>query len=275
MDQADFCGTKNDPSAIVANARAARKEIRSGAFARTTANVAMGAVQGNVVILPADWAADFQRFCYLNPKPCPLIGVSNPGDPMLPMLGEDIDIRTDVPAYRVFKDGKAVDEVRDIRKLWRDDLVTFVLGCSFSFEEPLIQAGLPMRHIEMDVIVPMYTTNIQTKPSGPFRGPMVVSMRPYTPANAIRAIQITSRMPNVHGAPIHFGDPAAIGIADIDKPEFGGQRVDFHEGEVPVFWACGVTPQRVVEKAKPPFCITHKPGHMLITDLLNAALAVI
>jgi len=275
MVDTGFCAFKSDPAAVAESARAARAEIRAGRFTKNTASVASGAVQGNVVILPADWAADFQRFCYLNPKPCPLIGVSEPGDPYLPMLGEDIDIRSDVGAYRVFEDGKAIDEVFDVTDIWRDDLVTFILGCSFSFEEALMQAGLPLRHVEMDVVVPMYTTNIQTKPAGPYRGRTVTSMRPFTPANAIRAIQITSRFPNVHGAPLHFGDPSQIGIEDIDKPEFGGDRVDFYEGEVPVFWACGVTPQVVIESAKPPFCITHKPGRMLVTDRMNAEMAIL
>ena len=260
---------------VIASARAARAEIRAGRHTTHTANMAMGAVQGNVVILPEDWAADFLRFCTFNPRPCPLVGLSNPGDPMLPMLGEDVDIRTDVPYYRVFEDGKEVDMVTDVTSLWRDDLVAFVLGCSFSFEDPLYQAGLPLRHVEQDVVVPMYTTNIPTLPAGRFHGPTVVSMRPYTPKDAIRAIQITSRMPAVHGAPLHFGDPAAIGIENIDQPEWGGERVDFLAGEVPVFWACGVTPQAAIRNAKPPFCITHRPGHMLITDRLNSELMVL
>ncbi|MCG8511288.1 MAG: putative hydro-lyase [Rhodospirillales bacterium] len=267
-------GFSTDTSNVVAGAKAARRDIRSGEFAGGTAGVAPGAVQGNVVILPRDWAVDFHRFCYLNPKPCPLIGMSEPGNPFLPMLGDDIDIRSDVLKYRVFRDGIAVDEMMDVGSLWRDDLVTFVLGCSYSFEEPLIQAGLSLRHLEMGVTVPMYTTGVETTPAGPFRGPMVTSMRPLTPADAIRAIQITSRFPNVHGAPVHFGDPSMIGVADIDEPEFGDQ-VEFREGEIPVFWACGVTSQAVVERAKPPFCITHMPGHMLITDKLNAELAVL
>ena len=275
MVDAGFCTSTSDQTSVAEKARAARAEIRAGKLTGDTASVAAGAVQGNVVILPADWAAGFQRFCYLNPKPCPLIGVSEPGDPSLPMLGEGIDIRSDVGAYRVFENGNAVDEVFDIADIWRDDLVTFILGCSFSFEEALMQAGLPIRHIEMGVVVPMYTTNIETTPTGPFRGRTVCTMRPYTPANAIRAIQITSRFPNVHGAPLHFGDPSAIGIANLDEPEFGGERVDFHENEVPVFWACGVTPQVVMENAKPPFCVTHKPGRMLITDRSNAEMAVL
>jgi uncharacterized protein YcsI (UPF0317 family) len=191
---------------------------------------------------------------------------------MLGELGDDVDIRTDVPRYRVFRDGVVTDEVTDISDLWQDDFVAFVLGCSFSFEEALVSAGLPLRHWERGTDVAMYRTNIQTTASGPYSGPMVVSMRPFTPTDAIRAIQITSRFPRVHGAPVHFGDPAQIGIADIGKPDWG-DPVPIADGDTPVFWACGVTPQSVIEHAKPPICITHRPGRMLITDRLNSELA--
>ncbi len=253
--------------------RKLRMEIRAGKFNQTTAGQAPGFVQGNVTILPADWAADFMRYCFLNPQPCPLVAMGNPGDPFLPQLGEGIDIRSDVPEYRVFQDGSEVDVVTDIRHLWRDDLVTFVMGCSFSFEEALIQSGLPIRHLENQAVNPMYTSNIQTKPAGAFHGELVVSMRPFNVAGAIRAIQITSRFPNVHGAPIHFGDPRKIGIADLNATEFGGEPVAIYEDEIPVFWACGVTPQVAVSYARPPFCITHKPGKLLITERLNAEMA--
>ena len=260
------------PASIVATTRAIRAEIRAGRFQGTTEEMAPGAVQGNVVILPRDWASDFQRYCYLNPKPCPLIGMTDIGDPMLPMLGDDIDVRTDVPQYRVFHDGAMVEDVPDIRHLWRDDMVAFVLGCSYSFEEAMIQAGLRLLHIEVGRLAPVFRTNIQTTPAGPFSGDLVVTMRSFTPADAIRAIQITSRFPNVHGAPVHFGDPAAIGIADINKPDWC-DSVEVPEGHVPVFWACGVTPQVAIEQARPPLCITHKPAYMLITDRVNAELA--
>ena len=243
MSQTTTCGDPTPARAIIEAARVVRAEARAGRLTGTTANAAPGAVQGNIVILPKDWAAEFLRFCSFNPKPCPLVGMSEPGDPMLPTLGQDVDIRTDVPAYRVFENGKEVDVVYDIRKFWREDLVTFVLGCSFSFEEALLSGGLSVRHIEQDTVVPMYRTTLKTVPAGRFHGPVVVTMRPFTPVDAIRAIQITSRFPSVHGAPLHFGDPKAIGIADIDKPEYGGQPVAFRPGEVPVFWACGVTPQ--------------------------------
>lgn len=250
----------------------ARQAIRSGRWSGHTSGAAPHYVQGNVVILPEALANDFLRFCQRNPKPCPLLAVSEPGDPGLPRLGADLDIRTDVPRYRVWRKGELVEEVTDIRALWRDDLVTFVIGCSFSFEQPLIDAGIPLRHIAQGKNVAMYRTNIQTVPAGPFHGPMVVSMRPMSAANAIRAVQVTARVPAVHGAPVHLGDPALIGIADLARPDFG-DAVDILPGELPVYWACGVTPQAVVMEAKPDFCITHAPGTMLVTDLLDSELA--
>jgi len=251
---------------------ALRAAVRSQAHTGNTSGLAPGYVQCNIVILPCDWAYDFLRFCQLNPRPCPLIGMSEPGDPHLPALG-DLDIRTDVPAYRVFEDGRPVDEVHSVEALWRDDLVTFALGCSFSFEEALLADGLEVRNLTEGVNVPMYRTNIACKSAGPFTGNMVVTMRPYKPTDAIRAIQICSRFPSVHGAPVHFGNPTEIGIADLNQPDFG-DKVSVNDGEVPVFWACGVTPQVAVENAKPAFCITHAPGCMLVTDLPNSTLAI-
>jgi uncharacterized protein YcsI (UPF0317 family) len=253
--------TRHTPLAV---AQAFRMKVRRGEHARHTAGQAPGMVQGNVAILTADVAADFLRFCLRNPKPCPLIGMSEPGDPRLPELG-DIDIRTDVPAYRVFEHGELVAEPTDLSNWWRKDLVAFVLGCSLSFDEALQDAGLRLRHVELDREVPMYRTSIETAPAGPFRGPMVVSMRPFLPRDAIRAIEVTSRHPRMHGAPVHFGDPGAIGIADLARPDYGQPTV-VEPGEVPVFWACGVTPQAVVVASRPALCITHKPGHMLVTD---------
>ena len=255
-------------------ARRFRMKVRAGEHTGHTAGRAPGIVQGNLVVLPAEDAGDFLRFCQRNPKPCPLLAVSEPGDPALPQLGDDIDIRTDVPQYRIFEHGEPVRDVIAIRELWRDDLIAFVLGCSFSFEEPLIRAGIRLRYLEEGREVAMYRTSIPTRPAGRFHGPMVVSMRPLTPSHAIRAIQITSRFPQVHGAPVHFGEPSAIGIDDLEKPDYG-EHTPFPKGEVPVFWACGVTPQAVVREARPAFCVTHKPGHMLVTDLLNAELAAL
>ncbi len=254
------------------DARLVRQHIRSGGWASHTSGLASDHVQGNVVILPEGLAADFLRYCQRNPKPCPLLAVSEPGQAQLPGLGHDIDIRTDVPRYRVWRDGELVDEPTDITGVWRDDLVTFVLGCSFSFEQALIEAGLRLRHVDQGKNVAMYRTNIPTVAAGVFKGPMVVSMRPMKAAAAIRAVQVTSRFPNVHGAPVHLGDPALIGIARLDMPDYG-DAVEVMSDEIPVFWACGVTPQAAITQARPEFCITHAPGAMLITDLLNQQLA--
>ncbi len=252
---------------------AARLRIRAGQFRKPTAGMAPGYVQANLAILPKALAADFHRFCHLNPKPCPLLAASEPGDPRLPALGADLDIRTDIPRYRVWRHGELVDEVTDLKGVWRDDLVSFALGCSFSFEEALIENGLELRHQTCDSNVPMYRTNIACAPAGPFHGPMVVSMRPFRAADAIRAIQVTSRFPSVHGAPVHLGMPGQIGITDIAKPDYG-DAVPVRDDEFPVFWACGVTPQSVIATVKPEFSITHAPGYMLVTDQLNARLAV-
>ncbi|MDO8773760.1 MAG: putative hydro-lyase [Burkholderiaceae bacterium] len=255
------------------SAQQARARIRRGECAAHTSGLAEGHVQGNVVILPEALAHDFLRYCQRNPKPCPLLAVSEAGQVSLPTLGTDIDICTDVPRYRVWRHGELVDEPTDISAYWRQDLVTFVIGCSFSFEEALMAAGLPLRHIQQQRNVAMYRSNIATAPAGVFHGPMVVSMRPFKAADAIRAIQITSRFPNVHGAPVHLGDPGQIGIMDITKPDYG-DAVEVMPDEIPVFWACGVTPQAAITLARPEFCMTHAPGAMLITDLLNHQLAI-
>jgi uncharacterized protein YcsI (UPF0317 family) len=254
--------------------QALRQSIRAGRHTGNTSGLAPGYVQCNIVILPADWANDFLRFCQLNPKPCPLVAASNgPGDYSLPPLG-DIDIRTDVPSYRLFRDGELVEELPDVTALWRDDLVTFALGCSFSFEEALLADGLDVRNVSEGVNVPMYRTDIDCRAAGPFAGRMVVSMRPFLAADAIRAVQICTRFPAVHGAPVHLGDPALIGIADLAAPDYG-DVVTLREHELPVFWACGVTPQVALAAAKPPLAITHSPGCMLVTDLRNSQLAVL
>jgi uncharacterized protein YcsI (UPF0317 family) len=249
-----------------------RQKIRQGLVKTHTAGLADSNVQGNVVILPASYANDFLLFCQRNPKPCPLLAVSDPGNPFLPALGLDIDIRSDVPQYRVWQSGVLTSEPFNVASLWRDDLVSFVIGCSFSFEQALIEAGISLRHVDENKNVAMYRSNIPTTAAGVFSGPTVVSMRPMSAANAIKAIQITSRFPNVHGAPIHIGDPSQIGILDLQTPDYG-DAVQVHANEVPVFWACGVTPQAALQQAKPEFCITHAPGAMLITDLLNNQLA--
>ena len=251
-----------------------RQNIRQGLFTLPTAGAAPGFVQANLVVLPKALAADFLLFCQRNPKPCPLLSVSDPGSTLFPGFGDDLDIRTDVPRYRVWRNGEMIDEVANVTSYWRDDLVSFAIGCSFSFEEALVAEGLDVRHISCASNVPMYRSNIATQSAGPFHGPMVVSMRPFKPAAAIRAIQLTSKFPSVHGAPVHLGDATQIGITDLNKPDFG-EPVEIRAGEIPVFWACGVTPQAVLMASKPEFCITHAPGYMLVTDKLNAQLAII
>ncbi|MEM7652372.1 MAG: putative hydro-lyase [Pseudomonadota bacterium] len=258
----------NDPASI-------RHAARLGQFDGHTSKLAPDRVQTNLVVLPADYAADFLLFCQRNPKPCPLLGVTDRGSAFLPMLGDDIDIRTDVPRYRVWQDGECVEEVTDIRHLWDDSMVGFAIGCSLSFERAIRDAGLTVHHMERDEIVPMYRTKIPTAAAGPFEGPMVVSMRSFSPADAIRAIQITSRFPAVHGAPVHLGYPEQIGISNLEKPDYGPEHARVPDGEIPLFWGCGVTPQSVIRQAKPPICITHAPGHMLVTDRLNTDFAVL
>ncbi|MFZ2652461.1 MAG: putative hydro-lyase [Burkholderiaceae bacterium] len=260
-----------DPDAAQRASRL-RARIRAGRVRAHTSGIADDLVQGNLVVLPRDHAYDFLLFCQRNPRPCPLLAVGEPGDFSLPQLGADIDLRCDLPRYRVWRDGELVDEPTDVRSLWRADLVAFVIGCSFSFEWALRAQGIRLRHIEKACNVSMFRTHIATAASGAFSGPLVVTMRPLSPADAIRAVQITARFPAVHGAPIHIGDPAQIGISDLRRPDYG-DAVELLPGEVPVFWACGVTPQAAIAQARPAFCITHAPGAMLITDLLNHQLA--
>ena len=258
----------------LSTAEAVRRACRSGAWTGSTGGLAPGRVQGNLAILPAALASDFLRFCQRNPKPCPLIAVSDPGAAHMPELGLDLDLRSDLPAYRVWRSGELVAEVASVEAWWRDDLVTFVIGCSYSFEAAMLAEGLPVRHIETGTRVPMYRTSIACAPAGAFAGPMVVSMRPLRPAAAIRAVQITSRFPAVHGAPVHIGLPDAIGIADLSAPDYG-DPVEVRPDELPVFWACGVTPQAVIAAARPDFAITHAPGKMLVTDLPDHQFAVL
>lgn len=250
----------------------ARRRFRAGAVAAHTSGLADDLVQANLVVLPRDWAADFLVFCQRNPRPCPVLAVGDAGSPALPTLASDLDLRSDLPRYRVWRDGELVDQPNDVRALWRDDLVAFAIGCSFSFEWAMRAEGIPIRHLERGCNVPMYRTSIPTAGAGAFGGPMVVSMRPLVAADAIRAVQITSRFSAVHGAPVHLGDPALIGIADLARPDYG-DAVPVEPHELPVFWACGVTPQAALQRARPPLCITHAPGAMLITDLLNHQLA--
>lgn len=250
-----------------------RSLIRSGELDKPTAGFCPGYVQANMAVVPKELAYDFLLFCQRNPKPCPVLDVTDVGSTEPTFLAPGADLRHDIPRYRVWKSGELIEEPTNVEKYWRPDLVAFLLGCSFTFETALLQAGVPVRHIEQNCNVPMYLTNIDCRPAGFFRGPTVVSMRPMTPEQAIRAIQVTSRFPGVHGAPLHIGDPAAIGIRDIDKPDFG-DGVTIRTGEVPVFWACGVTPQAIAMSVKPELMITHSPGYMLIGDIRDESLAV-
>lgn len=248
-----------------------RKLIREGKITVPTSGMCAGYAQANLAILPKDLAYDFLLFTQRNPKPCPILEVSDVGSRELKYIAKDCDITTDFPKYRVYEKGELKGEYTSVEDFWREDLVSFLIGCSFSFESELIEAGIEMRHNTMGCNVPMYITNIETVPAGIFHGPTTVSMRPIPYDQVVRAVTISGMMPQVHGTPIHIGDPAAIGIKDINKPDFG-DPVEIKEGEVPVFWACGVTPQSVLMNVKPDFVITHSPGHMLITDVKNVDL---
>jgi uncharacterized protein YcsI (UPF0317 family) len=247
------------------NPREIRTLIRKGDLAKPTAGMAPGYVQANLVVVPKDWAFEFLLFCYRNPKPCPVLDITDVGSPQPTWLGPDIDLRTDLPKYRVYRSGTLEAEVTQITDQWQDDLVAFLLGCSYTFESALMLSGIPIRHIEEGCNVPMYTTNIQCAPAGRLQGPTVVSMRPIPCRQVMKAVEVTARFPKAHGTPMHIGDPTLIGIRDLGKPDYG-DPVTVKHGEVPVFWGCGVTPQAVVTEARPELMITHAPGHMLITD---------
>lgn len=251
-------------------ARDMRLAAREGRHAAHTAGSAPGCLQANLVILPRDAALDFMRFCQRNPKPCPLIGVSDTGDPYLRTLGDDIDVRHDLPAYNVYRDGLLDETVTDIAHLWDERMVAFALGCSFTFEHALIAAGIGLWHVTNDTTVPMYRTSVPLAPAGPFGGTLVVSMRMIPAQRVEEAAAISRRFPLAHGGPVHVGDPAAIGIAALERPQWG-DPVPVEDGAVPVFWACGVTPQVALERAGLPLVVTHRPGHMLVTDIPDDA----
>ena len=246
----------------------ARRRYRAGLVVPTT-GWATGFTQANLVILPKDWAFDMLLFGQRNPQPVPLLDVTDPGSTST-SLAPGADLRTDLPLYRVWRDGELVDEPQDVVDLWKDDLVSFLIGCSFSFENALMEAGVPVRNIDQGRNVSMYRTNIACRAAGRLSGPLVVSMRPIPAGLVATAVQITARMPQVHGAPVHVGSPEALGITDLAKPDFG-EAVTQEKYDVPVFWACGVTPQAALMASKPPFAITHAPGHMFITDIPDAA----
>ncbi len=254
---------------------AVRMASRSGGFVRPTSGTAPDIVQTNVAILPRDVAFHFLLFCQRNPKPCPLIEVMEPGQFEAPLTAPGSDIRTDVPLYRVYKNGELVEEPIDLHSYWRDDLVTFLLGCSFTFEHALIRNGVRLPYYGTDKNVAMFKTNIDTNPAGPFSGPLVVTHRWIPREKVVRAVQATSRFPAVHGAPVHIGDPADIGIEDVSKPDFGDGWPPESDDDVSMFWACGVTPQAVAMASKPELMITHAPGHMFVTDMSDEELAVL
>ncbi|MCZ2343977.1 MAG: putative hydro-lyase [Bacteroidales bacterium] len=244
---------------------AVRAACRAETLIGPTPGLAPGCVQANLVLLPRDWAFDFMLFCHRNPQPCPLLDVTDPGDPEPKRVAPGADLRTDLPKYRIWEHGELVAEPTNLLAHWRDDLVGFLIGCSFTFENALLEAGVTVRHIEQGVNVPMYRTNVPCISAGRFRGQMVVSMRPLNPEQTETVTRICAKLPLAHGAPVHVGDPARIGIADIAKPDYG-DPVTIHAGEQPVFWACGVTPQAALLATRPPFAITHAPGHMFVTD---------
>ncbi len=250
-----------------------RQKIRRGEFYGQTSGLAKGFAQANLVVLKEKNAYDFLLFVQRNPKPCPLLEVTDKGSPFTKEVADGADLRTDIPKYRVYEKGVLVDEPTDINKYWSDDLVAFLLGCSFSFEWALIESGVPIRHLEGNRNVPMYITNIKTKSAGVFYGPLVVSMRPIPYNLVVKATTITARFPNVHGAPVHIGYPELIGIDDLNTPDYGDEPI-IKKGDIPVFWACGVTPQAVAINSKIDFMITHSPGHMFITDIKDAELSL-
>ena len=245
----------------------ARSRFRGG-LVTPTAGWCRGFAQANLVAVPRDLAYDFLLFAQRNPKPCPVLDVLDAGEVSGPIL--DGDVRSDLPAYRVYVDGELVEETPDARSWWREDLVSFLVGCSFTFEDALLEEGVPVRHLEQGCNVPMYRTSRPCRPAGSLAGPLVVSMRPVPAEQVADAVRVTSRYPAVHGAPVHVGDPAALGIADLSAPDFG-DPVELRTGEVPVFWACGVTPQAVVMQSRPPLAIAHAPGHMLVTDARDSS----
>ena len=249
-----------------------RQLIREGVIDFPTAGMCRGYAQANLIILPPEYAADFEEFAKLNPFPCPVLEVIKGEQPLTHAMGEGGNICSDIPRYRIYRDGVWDGEtLTDVTEYWKQGYVGFLIGCSFSFEEALMREGIEVRHIAQGRNVPMYKVGIQTVKAGPFEGPMVCSMRPMTPENAQKAYDITVKMPNVHGAPVHMGPAEEVGVKDVMKPDYG-DAVDIYEGEIPVFWPCGVTPQAAVENAKPPIAITHAPGHMFITDIINSEL---
>jgi uncharacterized protein YcsI (UPF0317 family) len=250
---------------------AARHLIRTGEWRRPTSGLALGYVQANLVILPQSWAREFTEFCHLNPGPAPLLDITAPGDPRPMRVAPDADLRTDLPRYRIYRHGKLVEEREDILPLWQDDFVAFLLGCSFSAERALLEAGIHLRHIEQGKNVAIYRTSLDCQATERLHGPLVVSMRPIKEELVARASEITARYPLAHGAPVHSGPPAMLGISDLAAPDWGDPP-DMAADDVPVFWACGVTPQAVIMESQPALAITHAPGYMFITDWTDSSI---
>lgn len=255
----------------IGTGKEARQIIRDGKWIKPTAGLAPGFTQANLVVLPKKYSFDFFLYCQRNPKPCPILDICEAGEFIPKLTAPTGDIRTDVPKYRIYKNGELTGEVSNIIDYWTQDMVTFLLGCSFTFENALLEEGIGIRHIEEGKNVPMYITNIECNPAGIFSGETVVSMRPIAEELVEKAVKITGQFPQVHGAPIHIGKPEEIGIKDLAKPDFG-DAVNINAGEIPVFWACGVTPQAAVMRVKPEIVITHSPGHMFITDIKDEEL---
>ena len=249
------------------NTEEIRKKIRDGEHTGPTSGIAGDKVQANLAILPKEYAFDFLLFAIRNSKPVPIIEVLEAGE-FVSRYAKNSDIRTDIPQYNIYKNGELTETVSDIKKCWRDDFVTFLIGCSFTFEQAILDAGISIKHIDEGRNVAMYKTNIETEPAGGFKGNTVVSMRPFKKSLVDKVTEITNEFPNMHGGPVHAGNPKEIGIRNIDKPDYG-DSIEIAEDEVPVFWACGVTPQNVVLNAKPEILISHAPGHMFITDINN------
>ena len=250
-----------------------RQLIRSRTWTTPTSGSASGYLQANLVMLPADEAFNFLLFCVRNPKPCPILDVPEPGQTE-PIIAAGADLRTDLPRYKIFENGEFKTDVDDVSEVFDANMVSFLLGCSFSFENAMIAAGLPIRNMEEDKNVSMYITNKPCIPAGPFSAQLVVTMRPMTPGQAVRAVQVTTRFHLTHGAPIHLGDPREIGINNLDQPEFG-DPVTIKTGEIPVFWACGVTSQLAATSVPLPRVITHAPGHMFVSDLRDEDLTIL
>jgi uncharacterized protein YcsI (UPF0317 family) len=252
-------------SSIYTQPQALRLDARAGRFTAPTAGCAPGFLQANLMIVPQAQAFDFLLFCQRNPKPCPLIEVLEPGG-REPRCAPGADIATDIPGYRIYRDGALAGEPDSVAQLWRPDFVSFLIGCSFSFEAAVAESGIQLRHIEEGCNVAMFRTSIPCESAGPFEGEMVVSMRPIKSRDVARVVEISGRFDVAHGVPVHIGNPGVIGIADLAKPDYG-DAVSIEDDEVPMFWACGVTPQWVAQKSRLPLCITHAPGKMFVTDL--------